>query len=54
MVDVVVNHNGYNGAPADVDYSVFNPFNKQEYFHPYCAIDYSDTSNAVWVSSTCH
>ena len=50
MVDVVVNHNGYNGAPSSVDYSKFNPFNKQSYFHPYCSIDYSDTSDAVCIS----
>ena len=50
MVDVVVNHNGYNGAPSSIDYSVFNPFNDQSYYHPYCSIDYSDTSNTVSLS----
>jgi alpha-amylase len=26
-----------------VDYSVFNPFNSQDYFHPYCALtDYTN------------
>ncbi|KAK0287101.1 hypothetical protein LTS00_010139 [Friedmanniomyces endolithicus] len=57
MLDVVVNHNGYNGAPASVDYSVFHPFNKQSQYHPYCTIDYSDTSNATnieqcWMGDT--
>ncbi|KAK5120650.1 hypothetical protein LTR85_006008 [Meristemomyces frigidus] len=47
MVDIVVNHNGYNGAPSTIDYSVFNPFNDEKYYHPYCSIDYSDTSNAT-------
>lgn len=57
MVDVVVNHNGYNGAPASVDYSGFNPFNEESYYHPYCTIDYSDTSNSTnieqcWMGDT--
>ncbi|KAK4540157.1 hypothetical protein LTR36_009743 [Oleoguttula mirabilis] len=57
MVDVVVNHNGYNGAPSTVDYSVFNPFNDESYYHPYCSIDYSDTGNTTnieqcWVGDT--
>ncbi|EED14962.1 alpha-amylase, putative [Talaromyces stipitatus ATCC 10500] len=43
MVDVVANHMGYAGAGTDVDYSVFNPFNSQDYFHPYCEItDYNN------------
>lgn len=34
---------GYAGAGTDVDYSVFNPFNSQHYFHAYCEItDYSN------------
>ena len=41
MVDVVVNHNGWNGSPDTVDYSSFNPFNdKSQYHTPYCPIDY--------------
>ena len=47
MVDVVVNHNGYSGRAADVNYSVFNPFNEKSYYHPYCAIDFDDMSNKV-------
>lgn len=49
MVDVVVNHFGYNGAPDSVDYSTFTPFNSKSYFHDYCTIDYSNTGNAVSV-----
>ncbi|KAK3677472.1 hypothetical protein LTR37_021527 [Vermiconidia calcicola] len=41
MVDVVVNHNGWNGAPRTVDYSAYNPFNKKSYYHPHCTIDFS-------------
>ncbi|KAK3069278.1 hypothetical protein LTR53_012514 [Teratosphaeriaceae sp. CCFEE 6253] len=57
MLDVVVNHNGYNGAPADVDYSIFSPFNKASQYHSYCTIDYSDTSNSAnieqcWMGDT--
>lgn len=48
MVDVVVNHFAYNGAPEDVDYSVYNPFNSYSQFHhPYCQINYADNSNLV-------
>lgn len=45
MVDVVTNHMGFLGAGNAVDYSVFNPFNKQSYFHPFCLIDYSNTTS---------
>ena len=48
MVDIVVNHNGWNGGPDEVDYSKFNPFNKKEYFNtPYCEIDYNDLGDTV-------
>ena len=47
MVDIVVNHNGWSGRPKSVDYSVFNPFNNESYYHPYCAIDFDDMSNTV-------
>ncbi|KAJ6032705.1 alpha-amylase [Penicillium herquei] len=43
MVDVVTNHMGYAGAGDAVDYSVFNPFNSEDYFHSYCEItDYDN------------
>jgi alpha-amylase len=48
MVDIVVNHNGWNGPPDSVDYSKFNPFNKKEYYNtPYCEIDYNDLGDTV-------
>ena len=50
MVDVVVNHNGWSGAPSTVDYSVFKPFDRESQYHPYCAIDYSDYENKVIIS----
>ncbi|EON63338.1 hypothetical protein W97_02565 [Coniosporium apollinis CBS 100218] len=45
MVDVVVNHMGWPGSFSSVDYSKFNPFNQQRYFHPYCTPDYNNQSS---------
>ncbi|KAF2496974.1 alpha-amylase [Lophium mytilinum] len=46
MVDIVVNHNGWKGDASSVDYSDFYPFNKQSYYHSYCAItDYNNQDN---------
>ncbi|KAF2475422.1 alpha-amylase [Lindgomyces ingoldianus] len=46
MVDVVVNHNGWNGASTTVDYSKFHPFNNAKYFHSFCPVDnYSNQTN---------
>lgn len=36
MLDVVVGNMAFAGAPEEVDYSVFDPFNQQQFFHPYC------------------
>ena len=47
MVDIVVNHNGARGPPKDIDFSIYNPFDKQSYYHPYCLIDFDDLYNAV-------
>lgn len=47
MVDVVTNHMGYQGCGNCVDYSVFNPFNKESYYHPYCPIDYNNQTSIV-------
>ena len=38
---------GYYGCAECVDYSVFTPFNSQEYFHPYCEIDYSNATSVL-------
>ncbi|ORY57547.1 glycoside hydrolase family 13 protein [Pseudomassariella vexata] len=45
MLDIVTNHLGYNGCSTCVDYSIFNPFSSSSYFHPYCAINYSDENS---------
>ncbi|KAJ0419932.1 glycoside hydrolase superfamily [Aspergillus carlsbadensis] len=52
MMDVVINNMAYvlkdGGNPAkDIDYSILSPFNKAEYFHPYCKItDWNNYTNA--------
>lgn len=53
MVDIVVNHYAWSGAPDTVDYSTFGPFNNQNYFHSYCSIDFNDISNTVRWSRAC-
>jgi alpha-amylase len=49
MLDVVVNHNGWNGSIASTDYSKFHPFNEKKYYHPYCPI--VDWSNQTQVEN---
>lgn len=48
LVDVVVNNMAQafnNTYPPPLDYSLFEPFDKQSYFHPYCNV--TDWSNAT-------
>lgn len=42
MIDVVTNHNGWSGDSSTVNYSQFQPFNDEKYFHPYCPITQDD------------
>ena len=50
MIDVVANNFAYAGPGQDTVFSDFVPFNKAEYFHPFCYItDYSNATNAQWV-----
>ena len=42
MVDVVVNHFGWDGNASTVDYSQSVPFNSSSYFHSYCTISQDD------------
>lgn len=55
MMDVIVNHMAYSGAVPDIEYSVLNPFNDKDYYHPYCEMDYSaDNMTALqqcWLGS---
>ncbi|EME83175.1 glycoside hydrolase family 13 carbohydrate-binding module family 20 protein [Pseudocercospora fijiensis CIRAD86] len=54
MVDVVTNHMAYNGAPANVKYNTFSPFNDQKYYHPYCPLEYGNTTSTqvCWMGDT--
>lgn len=45
MLDVVTNHFAFDGPGADVDYSIFVPFNSESYFHSFCLIDYDSTTS---------
>ncbi|KAI9686306.1 MAG: hypothetical protein M1820_010662, partial [Bogoriella megaspora] len=54
MVDVVVNHVGWNGSPQSVNYTAFRPFNNESYYHQYCQVDYSNSTSVVscWLGDT--
>ncbi|KAK2032536.1 alpha-amylase [Colletotrichum zoysiae] len=44
MLDVAPNHMGPQpGQP--LNYSIYSPFNSSRFFHPYCRIDYTDTTS---------
>lgn len=45
MVDVVVNHNGWNGNASSVNYTMFKPFDNIEYYHSFCNVDYSNNTS---------
>jgi alpha-amylase len=47
ILDVVVGNMAFAGPPEAVDYSVFDPFDQQHYFHPYC--DMPDAGNVTGV-----
>lgn len=47
MMDLVTNHYAALASPADVDYSVFIPFDSADFFHDYCAIDYNNYDDTV-------
>lgn len=48
MVDIVTNDMAWNGNYTTVDYSVYDVFNNQNYYHTYCPItDYQNSTNAV-------
>ena len=51
MLDVVVNNMAYAGEPSQVNYGSLQPLNKQDYFHPYCPIDYSNRTSTLDVHS---
>jgi hypothetical protein len=43
MVDIVVNHFAWAGDGDSVDYSTFDPFNDEKYFHEFKLLS-NDTS----------
>jgi len=49
MFDIAINGMAVVGGDtftfSQVDYSHFVPFNKAEYFHPYCQMDYSNATS---------
>lgn len=49
MLDVVVNNMAYDGGPSQVDYGSIQPLDKQEYYHPYCPIDYTNRTSTLFV-----
>ncbi|KAI9745458.1 MAG: hypothetical protein M1818_000992 [Claussenomyces sp. TS43310] len=47
MVDAVLNNMAYQGPGNAVQYSIYTPFDSQEYFHSFCYIsNYSNWTNA--------
>lgn len=52
MIDLVVNHMGYNGNVNGMDYSRMSPFNNAGYYNPVCWInDYNNQGQVEAVSS---
>jgi alpha-amylase len=50
MIDVVANNYAYAGPGQETVYSDYVPFNKEEYFHPFCYIsNYNNDTNAQTV-----
>ena len=48
MVDVVVNHFAWDGPYKRINYSQFDPFNEEKYFHPFCLIeDHTDANDTI-------
>ncbi|KAI9693236.1 MAG: hypothetical protein M1822_005232 [Bathelium mastoideum] len=54
MVDIVVNHNAWNGPPSSVNYTAFYPFNNQSDYHQFCEVDYSNATSTqdCWLGDT--
>jgi alpha-amylase len=55
MMDIVVNHMAFDGKPDEIEYQIFQPFNDEKYYHPYCAAKYDDhdltNSEMCWMGS---
>lgn len=51
MIDLVVNHFAWAGNGTEVDYSTFEPFNNEQYFHPFKLLT-EDTSGDIEAAQT--
>lgn len=49
MLDVVVNNMAYIGSPDNVDWGSIQPLNKEQDYHPYCPIDYTNRTSTLYV-----
>ncbi len=47
MVDITINSNGAQGNHANIDYSIYNPFNSANNYHPWCWIDYANQTSVT-------
>lgn len=45
MIDIVLNDFAWAGNSSSIDYSSFNPFNDEKYFHPFCNATSSTNEN---------
>lgn len=50
MLDVVVNNMAYIGSPESVDWGSIQPLSKEEDYHAYCPIDYTNRTSTLYVS----
>lgn len=63
MMDTVVNHMAYFcgfaedgncGPQGTIDYSIYNPFNSESFFHPFCEINYNNATSIIDVGRPMH
>lgn len=52
MLDIVVGDMAWAGNASTIDYSTFNPFNDQKYFHDYKLLS-EDSANETCVLDVC-
>ena len=47
MLDVVVNKMAFDGSPEKVEWGFIQRLNKEEDYHPYCSIDYTNRTSTL-------
>lgn len=52
MLDVVVNNMAWDGGPQTDAWGSVQPLNKQDDYHPYCPIDYTNRTSTLDVSTS--